>query len=290
MDDEDGLGTTPPTRDKSLDVSPLTVARDNLALVVPIVGAFIFAIRCVIVSEGDRYVASVLIAQTSIGDAIRALLITAVALCLYGLWFAAAFMAARRIIPHGWRGPRIWDLRLRDLKGRDQRTLGLMAVSLTALLGFSYLSGFAESELLRTERSGSLPPALLVISWAGFQFVVLIMVHGYESRGYGGIGRGLAIALFLSVVALILWILVGILGSKTFWLPRERLAFQNEVPFTGYVLKVNEDYLVILKDRPRVIIERKKDTLDDRDFCHPRPTDEEEEVSGKVQSSTPVCP
>jgi hypothetical protein len=63
MDDEDGFRTNPAPRSNVL----LSFARDNLALLVPIVGALIFAFRCVLVSAGDPRVASMLVTQTSIG-------------------------------------------------------------------------------------------------------------------------------------------------------------------------------------------------------------------------------
>lgn len=59
------------------------------------------------------------------------------------------------------------------------------------------------------------------------------------------------------------------LGERAFWLPRERLVFQNEAPLTGYVLEASEDHLIILNDRPRIVIEKPKATLQDRDLCYP---------------------
>jgi hypothetical protein len=194
-------------------------------------------------------------------------------------------VAARRIVPPGSRG----SARFRDLRWRDRRSLGFMAVSLTALVGFSYLSIFAESEVIQADLTRSLLTAGPILVWAILQWVFVEVVQYYElGRGTRFI-RGMRFGLLLLVAALTLGALIDILGSKTFWLPRERLDFQNEASFTGYVIRESGDYLVLLKDKPRVIIERKKDMLDDRDFCHPRPTDEEA-VSEKVQSNTPVCP
>ena len=105
----------------------------------------------------------------------------------------------------------------------------------------------------------------------------------------------------LGIVALGLLLAMSILSlafpflDNTFWLPRERLVFKEESAskeepaFTGYVLKTSEDYLTILKDKPRVIIERKKDTLKDRDYCYPKSTDENP-VSENVQANMPSCP
>jgi hypothetical protein len=52
----------------------LSFAREHIALLAPFIGALMFALRCLAVSRGDPYVASMLAVQTSIGDAVRALL------------------------------------------------------------------------------------------------------------------------------------------------------------------------------------------------------------------------
>jgi hypothetical protein len=73
MDDEDGFRTTPvpqPPRQYPL----LSTALEHGPLVAGIVAALIFAVRCVIVTGGDPYTASLLLAQTSYGDAIIAFL------------------------------------------------------------------------------------------------------------------------------------------------------------------------------------------------------------------------
>jgi len=77
------------------------------------------------------------------------------------------------------------------------------------------------------------------------------------------------------------------LASKNFWLPPERLSFQNEAPFTGYVLKASDDHLIILNDNPRIIVEKPKATLQDRDFCYP---EDHKARSSKVAEDSPVCP
>jgi len=76
-------------------------------------------------------------------------------------------------------------------------------------------------------------------------------------------------------------------GTRTFWLPRERLSFNGEAPFTGYVLKASDDQLTILHDRPRIIIEKPKAALQDRDFCYP---EDHKARSSKVAADSPVCP
>src|SRR5262245_43225944 len=98
-DDDDGFRTTPAPRRNPL----LAFARDNLALLVPVIAALIFAFRCLIVSEGDLYVASILVSTTSIGDAIRALLFTVVPALILILAFFLGVVVARRIAKGSWR-------------------------------------------------------------------------------------------------------------------------------------------------------------------------------------------
>jgi len=76
-------------------------------------------------------------------------------------------------------------------------------------------------------------------------------------------------------------------AGRTFWLPREHLSFHGEDPFTGYVLRESEDRLVILNDGPRVIIQKDKDALEERDFCYP---EDHKARSSKVAVDAPVCP
>jgi hypothetical protein len=110
-------------QDKPLDNTLLRLARENLALLVPIIGALIFAVRCFSVSEGDGYVASILVAETSIGDAIRALVLVVVSLLLIILCIAAAFVASKRVTA----------LQLRGSTESPELTPVLGAFSLTAL-------------------------------------------------------------------------------------------------------------------------------------------------------------
>ena len=221
----------------------------------PVVAALIFVIRCVAVARGDTSTANILIATTTVGDAIRALAFLVIQLGLVVL--AMALLAAI--------GPR----------GKlDLTSAGLAAASLVSWIAGAYVSGDL---------------GLFWFLLIPYAFLLLINVIRAATSGGRRGTSAFTIALFIAVAILFsgTWIV-----DDAFWLPRERLVFQSEAPFTGYVLKESGDYLVILKERPRVIIERKKDTLDTlngRDFCHPRPS-YEGEVPEKVQSNTPVCP
>jgi hypothetical protein len=258
-DDDDGFRTQRPQGN-----ALLTLARDNFALLVPIIGALIFAFRCFVVTDGDRYVASTLVSTTSVGDAIRALFITMTPVLLFLLSYVAAFAAARRALDGSWR---------------SSVGMAVMAVAFTAL--FLYF----EEEL-------NAPSLFFLFCLLIYTIPTALVVK--ERQRVGRWKQGRLAVFIISVVVysfLAVWLLGGPFVNKTFWLPRERLDFQNEDAFTGYVLKVSEGQLMILKDKPRVIIQRKKDTLEDRDFCHPRPRPTDiHPVSEKVQSNTPVCP
>jgi hypothetical protein len=288
MDDEDGFRTQR-TQDKPSGNVLLTLARDNLALWIPIIGVLIFAVRCLSVSEGDGYVASILVAETSIGDAIRTLVLVVVSLLLITLCIAAAFVASKRVaaleLPGSTESPEwetlMWVLGAFSLSALcDRRMLVLRGVSLTALLAAYYFSIYEDI-------SGYSGLLYILFGWIVTQVGSLMIMGVYEQRTRSWFFRFLLPLIYLWAAALILLILVATLGSKTFWLPPERLAFQNEAPFTGYVLKASEDHLIILNDRPRIIIERPKATLQDRDFCYP---DDHTARSSKLAADSPVCP
>lgn len=113
-------------RDATRRYNPLlSFAREHVTLLATMVAALIFALRCVAVSGGDVYVASILVAETSTGDAIRALLFTVLPILLYVVSIAAAVMASGRIIKYGLRDP---------------ATLGLLLVSAVAWLARRYSS------------------------------------------------------------------------------------------------------------------------------------------------------
>jgi hypothetical protein len=316
MDDEDGFRTQRPPSGNAI----LTLAREPLALLVPIAGALIFAFRCFVVSAGDPYVARILATQTSIGDAIRVLFFAVIPVVLFMLWLGAGRVAWRGISARSeddfktWRdlekmrrdrkttrldsqtgpNPKAWwrDLRTgwRELKTRsrhlriwhDRKTLGMALATAPLWFGFFYfIGGF---------QGGFTPVAIIIIGLSQFFIFLSPLAPVYQPDRISRILRAL---LVVSLIFFAFMLLRSSLLDRTFWLPPERLVFQNQdknrETFTGYVLKVSEDYLIILKDRPRVIIERKKDSLEDRAICHPKPSDAGT-VSEKVQSHTPVCP
>jgi hypothetical protein len=255
----------------------LSVIGDHPTLLVSTVAALIFTIRSVAVTGGDIYTSSILVAHTSLGDAIRALLFFVLPTLLFGISSGLA-LAAGASIP-------IFRLTSETyLIGRPlpklQRPLVLLAASfIVAAVGFS-VSGFG---VTLSVTYVILAPIVL--------FILSTLLKFARLGGRSLLGMLVSSALATSVIFLIpLMAAIPLLFvDDTFWLPRERLDFQNEAPFTGYVLKESGDYLVIFKDKPRVIIERKKDSVDDRDFCHLRPT-RIEPVSEKVRSNTPLCP
>jgi hypothetical protein len=258
MDDEDGFSTTPTLRDNPL----LSFARDHVTLLTPVVAALIFAIRCVAVTNGDRYTASILIAQTSLGDAIRALLFSILPVLLLATTFLLLGMAGRRG-------------RLRDLK-----TIGLVAISAATYLLSSYL--------------GARPASLIAYVFL-LIIVLLISVPSSRRREISTSARIFGLGV-LGVV--MLGALLGPITSVEFWLPPERLMFTGEDAFTGYVLKSDGDHVVVMKDNPRIIIEKPKSALRERNFCYPLISTERLWPISRVDSTgrnvlrreMPVCP
>lgn len=268
----------------------VSLARDHLALLVPIIGALIFAFRSVVVSEGDPYVAFILASQTSIGDAVRALLFTVVPILLLLLSLVVSFTATMQVIvgrPPGLKtagmalgivvGSGILSLAGWFLVGTFQRPLNTTAVAVLALFPPLFASELAlllkERRMPKRQQDRRLPTALAWIL-----------------KAVGGLDRALQVLSSLLTVALAIAFLLSLglaLGERAFWLPPERFIFQNEAPFTGYVLKASEDHLIILNEHPRIIVEKPKATLQDRDFCYP---EHHRARSSKVAADSPVCP
>jgi hypothetical protein len=263
---DEGSDATPREK-RALDTSLLAFANEHLVLLASITGVVIFAARCLIVSEGDWYVASILVAQTSVGDALRSLLFTVIPAFVVAIALAAAYAQGMQILARRWL---------------ELKTLGLLALSAAAILAFWYSVGGPQRDDIPRVRVG-----LLLL---GFMFVLpLIFASNIsDARSNSRVNKLAGVILNLFMVGLLMLTFVSIFAAKTFWLPRERLIFQGENPFTGYVLRANEEYLVILKDSPRVIVERPKELLDDRDFCHP--VDLSPAVSQRVRSNLPFCP
>jgi hypothetical protein len=258
MDEEDGFRTTPPPRQNPL----LSFARGNVTLLASVVAALFFAIRLLAVTRGDLYTASILLAETSLGDAIRVLLFSvAVPLTLYVVTNYAGFLA-------GSRG-RVFDL----------RTIGLLAVSVTAFALFFYLEGLFN-------RSRDFAQNVSLYLSLCFPTTVSFFTGRWARLQYERPLRFLLSRLTIPAFATLLLFFGPPLIAKDFWLPRERLDFQNEAPFTGYVLKESGDYLVILNDEPRVIVQKDKATLEDRDFCYP----EDHKARSSKQADAPICP
>jgi hypothetical protein len=263
MDYEDGFDITRTVRHNPL----LSFAGQHLVLLASIVGALIFTIRCVAVTEGDPYTASILLTQTSLGDGLRLLLFSLAPRLLILVSYVAAFVAAFR---KGWRDP---------------ATVGLLAVSLITTIGHLYLSGSLYV-------SGQLAPnwwfgVALFSYWCATLFLVprwFIRVQRVKPAGLRvSITRGTVLA----SMGMFLVLLGPLLASDNFWLPPERLIFANEAPFTGYVLRAGEDRLVILNDDPRIVVQMPKAALRDRDFCYP---EGHKARSSKVAADSPACP
>jgi hypothetical protein len=246
MDDEDGFSTTPTPRDNPI----LSFALEHVTLMVSVFAASIFAIRCVAVTGGDTYTAFVLLAHSSLGDAIRALLFSFVPVLLTIAAFVPIAIVARR---------RQWF---------DLRAVGLVAASLLTYTVGLYLSGQHPLDWR---------------NWAPFVFfstIVFIVGRPEEGAPSVWVHAGPYVGVSAIIVAL------AIIGGE-FWLPRERLVFKSEAPFTGYVLNTSGDHLVIMHDDLRIIIEKPKATLQDRDLCYP---EDHKARSSKVAADSPVCP
>jgi len=216
------------------DLTLLSFVFNHPTLLVSIVAALIFAVRCVVVSRGDPYVASILLTQTSLGDAIRVLLFE-----LGPIFFTVGGVSAAVIAEER----KEWS---------TKQALGvIVAGAIVTAIAF-YVDG-------------------TLLSWTSLAYLLFFgLLAGSSVRkrraGPGGEPGTRSLLIFATVLTLLFgW---AFMASEDFWLPKELLIFQSEAPFTGYVLRSRDDYLVIMKDRPRVIVERPKAALTDRDFCY----------------------
>jgi hypothetical protein len=242
------------------------LAQDNVTLLTSLVAAVIFAIRCVAVSDRNIETASILLAQTSLGDAIRALLFSVARSLLLSLAFGLPLVAAN--LRYMWFDPKV---------------LGLLAASATASAIASYFWGLSSISVLAATLG--IPGAI----WMYARFSAVLRQHGSRRLALSiNLFWGLLIVLYLSAA-------IGpVLDKDNFWLPEERLVFQGSASkdtttFTGYVLKEDEDQLVILNDNPRIIIEMPKEALVGRDLCYPKYQYYEEALNELGRKAT-TCP
>lgn len=257
------VGSEQPSRDPFI-----TFISRNVTLIVPIFGALVFAVRCAIVSKGDVYTAGILITQTSIGDAIRALLFS-VAPIILALTSIAAAVAAGNLY-----------------RASDPQFLGLVGLGVLAgILGFLFLDVFGAQGVSRLFLL--LMIALLPVVVATLQAHMTEFSRRRHSIDHEERTRQTWLVVSGIFVIAIIPALWPVLGSQNFWLPRERLVFRNETPFTGYVLRANDDRLVILEDQSRVIVQKVRDALQDRDYCYPS---DHKALSSMIPADSPLCP
>jgi hypothetical protein len=223
--------------------------------------ALIFAIRLVAVSRGDADTETLLLANTSVGDAVRILLLELLPLLLLLFPSVIAFLAGRR-------------------EGLEAG--GLLGTTILIIILDVYVSGDMDSDWWKdAAKIGALPLLVFYLSrlWAKSQR------QGAEDESQG-------VQVVLINVAVSLFGLLAMLGMSGlfgdhFWLPRESLDFADEgTPLIGYVLKTSGDHFVILKDDPRIVIE-KKGPPRNRDFCYPERHKKDLEKAGRVP---PMCP
>ena len=177
-------------------------------------------------------------------------------------------------------------------ESRDEKTVRAPSRQHRRLIGFGYFVGtpFAPAGSLNHIGNPFGRAVVVVLFVTLFTFLTLPLFLEVEYYRLGPrtrfpqISRKRSKCLAYRPSCLGYW---RILTNKTFWLPRERLSFKNEAPFTGYVLKVSEDRLMILNDEPRVVIQKPKAALQDRDFCYP---EDHKARSSRVAADSPICP
>jgi hypothetical protein len=278
----------------------LSFVREHVPLVGSGVAALIFAIRCVAVADGHIYVATLLLAQTSLADAIRALLFFVLPVVLTILSYGLAIAAGRSMpIPRHlptwdystssqWRRlfwGFFWRFFWRSFTGwSGRKPIGLLAASLTVHFLERYLSGYLTwpSSVIDDELGQ------LIILFLGAIFWNFTRLDPALTQA-----RVIILSILAVVLFLLTWpVVASLVDPENFWLPRERLVFEDDFankkpPLIGYVLKTSGDHFVILNDDPRIIIE-KQGRLRERAFCYPE--EGYEEHFKDVGQDMPPCP
>jgi hypothetical protein len=182
-----------------------------------------------------------LAAETSIGDAIRAVLITTMGVLFFVGAVLIAWTAGKRLQTRQWFEPITAGL--------------LLSIPIITALG-AYFSGASTSPVLGLALAvGFLPALYMLVYWTRERLYAQGAVFF----------RALAIG---SAVVLALMVISFPFTSPRFWLPPESFTFKNQPTFTGYLLKGSEDHLVIFNDRRRIMTEQPKAGLIKREFCY----------------------
>lgn len=256
-----------------------TLVREHIALLVPLIGVLIFTIRCTVVSRGDPAIAATLFAETSLADAIRAVIGSLTVFLLELAFIAIPWAAGRWVRKGNW-----WSMSL---------TAVLLLISWAAYVATLYFIGILGQESL-AER------ILLILVGLCIVFVIAnwsYQIRNEGSRSWGGVfifgpfDRQLINAVGGALILLIL-LTAGLysLGNPDFWLPAERFAFKGRPAFTGYLLKGSEDYLIIFEERRRIVIEEPKTDLVDRQFCSKWSSDKASARIQRMARYLPRCP
>jgi hypothetical protein len=193
---------------------------------------------------------TMLILKTSISDAIRVVALSLAGPLLAYLSIAWAWAAGERSREHGWH---------------DRRTAGLLLASVTSWSAAQYVYGFFVSA-----------PLLLLSSLGVGVLFTLLMARmarwaatARQERKELSPTLSMPGVIRLLLASVLVMILPLTLTEEDFWLPPEVFVFKGSPPFTGYLLKSEEDWLIIFEERRRIVVEFSKADLVDRDYCGP---------------------
>jgi hypothetical protein len=255
-------------RERTLTKNTNAVVRfvvEHVALLVPFVGAEIFYTRCVAVSRGDVYTAFVVLSQSSIADALRALTFTAIPLAFLIASLVATFAASERVV----------------LSGEVARpvTLLLVLVAVLGIFAFFFFQGFGSAV------ASVFALVYLAVVTITLTFMYFLGVGVRKDDAVDELRWAIRRGMTLMVSAVLLFGVWTTLFNESVWLPSERLVFRNEAPITGYILKTSDAHVVVLRDDPRIVVERPAPDLLDRKFCVGFEIADEQ-----VQHDLPKCP
>jgi hypothetical protein len=204
----------------------------NAGVAVPIAAALLFILRCFGVSRFDPDTATALMAYTSIGDALHALVLPVFpSLAWLGVGFFAGLLGETMRLSRNWAFSSLAVV----LTGILAALISWTTLGWYGAVGISIIFTFVT---LRT--------------WAN------AYLYPYTS------GRRFAPA-YLGVVTVAMLFAVF---TGPMWLPLQQFQTGPRTSIRGYLLRDSEGYAVILKEDPRRVIQLSDSGITRRSFCH----------------------
>jgi hypothetical protein len=204
----------------------------QIGLVVTLIPSLIVLMRVILLSSGSPTVVATMVTTLNLTAAFLGTMVQVLPFYLYVTIFGLAWMAKRRF---------------------ERRSFELIiAYLLLAFLAYSTIYVSA-------------PVHLAFAAIFGFQLLMLLVVH--RRRPLRSLANVLAGAAILAIFAPVLFLFGVALNVKEVWLPSEVIALKDGSTRSAYVLRVEDDWVTILRRDRRDVEVLKKDDIVGRTIC-----------------------